>query len=105
MWEYVTTLIRALLNRHKEIAAAIDELNDLPQHVDGLKGIVMGLRSIPDELLNEFRKGGLTLNAAERVAGRLSDLGKSGEAILKDLIEAVEAVQKAYGSVRSDVSA
>ena len=89
----IMNTLRHLLGKREQIVAAVQELDDLPKAFDDLRGIFGTLGSLRDELHAAMADGKLTPREIANIEGRLSDLITSGEGVVREITEAVEAIR------------
>jgi hypothetical protein len=96
MLSTIMNTLRHLLGKRKQIAAAVQELDDLPKAFEDLLAIFGTLGSLRDELHAAMADGKLTPREVARIEGRLGDLVSSGEGVVREITEAVEALQPLF---------
>ena len=97
--EWLKKLLRAIvhLGRKQEVVmTAIKEVADLVPVVDNMVGVLTALRSLAPEFEKYLEDGVIDTGEAIRLIGRLKEIARSGDDVLKEAKEALDALRAVY---------
>lgn len=91
MLNKIMKAFKHLVSKREQIQLAAKEFEDLPMAFSNLKGILASMKTLPGELKSAISDGKISTVEAANIEGRISDLVASGESVVKEIEEAVDA--------------